>query len=244
MNTFDVVILAAGVGSRLRPITDAVPKCLVPVNGRSILARLLDQLCDTKLRDFPGIKIYVVAGYLSHQVQVLAEQYGSAVNVIINETYVTTNNMYSFFLAFPHLNPHSDLILVNGDCVYDPRILPMVFSAPGSVIAVDSSVYYEESMKVAVVGDVVRGISKKLPPAPGIHTSIDLYKFSGDVKSELLSIVHQFVTSGNLTQWTEVAINELVYREHVQVKTCDIAGASWVEIDTLEDLAQASKLFW
>lgn len=243
MNTFDVVILAAGVGSRLRPITDAVPKCLVSVNGKSILARLLDQLCDREHRDPSSIRVYIVAGYLSRQVQALAAQYGGVVNVIVNEAYATTNNMYSFFLAFPHLSQHSDLILVNGDCVYNPTILPSIFSAPESVITVDSSVYYEESMKVAVVEGAVREISKQLPPAPGIYTSIDLYKFSGSIKSELLSTVSQIVASGNLAQWTEVAINELVHKEHVQVKTCDIAGASWVEIDTLEDLAQASRLF-
>lgn len=238
MNNIDVVVLAAGTGSRLHPLTVETPKCLIPVGGRPILGILLQQIIESSQQD---VRIHIVSGHLSEKVKdFLVSQ---DINLIVNREYTATNNMYSLSLTFSHLEPTRELVVVNGDCIYNASIVDTIVSYPKSVIAIDSSVYYTESMKVFVHNGFVRAISKQLTPSRDIYTSIDLYKFSTDVKCKLMETVNAFIARKDLTQWTEVAINQLVQDKTIGLHVFDIAGKNWAEIDTLEDLERASKLF-
>jgi len=237
----DVVVLAAGVGTRLRPVTDEVPKCLVEVAGQPILGWLLHQLQD--MRELADLKIYVLAGYRAGDVDTFVDSVDLPVNVVINKDYEKTNNMYSLYLSFPHLGPGKDVIVINGDCIYDKEFVEEFLVLPSSAIAVDSSVYYQESMKVRVRDGYVRAISKELQPSADVFTSIDLYRFSGSVREALVKTVSSYVERGELTQWTEVAIHQMLQDEDVYVQTYDIAGGPWMEIDTIEDLSRAEELF-
>lgn len=239
----DVVILAAGIGSRLFPITKNLPKCMVDVNGKSILERVLDQLQEIKKDLGLSINIFIATGYLSKKIETFVSNKQYPIKIVRNETYETTNNMYSLFLTFPNLNSDNHLVIINGDCIYDKRILEGMLLEKQSVIAIDSSVFFEESMKVKVLDGVARTISKELTEDLGIYTSIDLYKFTGSEKIELINEIKKTIDNQILTEWTEVAINTVLQKKEVLVSTYDIEGKNWVEIDTLDDLDNARKVF-
>jgi L-glutamine-phosphate cytidylyltransferase len=233
------IVLAAGVGSRLRPLTNYVPKCCVEVGGRTLLARLLDQL----LEHSPGIRVYVAAGYKAEKVFEQVQKFGRSVEVVENVAFATTNNMESCRLVLSRMETNTDVAIVNGDCIYSDSIVSAMTSAVGDWIGVDSGHWSEESMKVRVEGERIRDISKTIPSQPGCFSSIDFYNFSAESSARLLAVMESFHARGDVEQWTEVAIRELVASAPALVRPLDISGEPWVEIDDLNDLDRANALW-
>lgn len=129
-----VIILAAGQGTRLRPLTDDRPKCMVEVNGKSIIERQLDTMrsCGMKEED-----ITVVAGYRSG---VLIEKLQNThVAVVINEAYETTNMVCSLMCAEKLMAAEEDMIVSYGDIIYGTQVFEKILQAkdPISVVVDD-----------------------------------------------------------------------------------------------------------
>ena len=112
------VILAAGTASRLRPLTEHTPKCLLKIGERSLLQRSIDAIIAAGVRNF-----VIVTGYLHEQIeQFISEQYGDSISVefIHNDVYDSTNNIYSLWLACPAVDGQQFLLL-DSDLVYTPQ---------------------------------------------------------------------------------------------------------------------------
>lgn len=234
----EVVILAAGVGSRLRPLTDKLPKCLIEINESNILERVLNQLKKHERVE----SISVLTGHEHEKLNNFLNQSYPDVRHVYNPDYKITNNMYSLSLFLNRRKEENDLIIINADCVYETEIVNKCIKFEGSCIMADSSLYQEESMKIGIEEGKVIKISKKIAKDKNVFTSIDLYKFEPQEANVLHEIVNQYISSADLNQWTEVAINELVDKND-QVYSNDISGLKWFEIDTMEDLENARKLF-
>ncbi|EHZ2845107.1 phosphocholine cytidylyltransferase family protein [Vibrio vulnificus] len=231
-----VVILAAGIGSRLRPITQEVPKSLVKVAGVPLLERLTKQI----LKHNNSYEIIVVAGYLSEQIKSSMHSIHESIKVIVNEEFETTNNMESCRLALESTD-YKDCIIVNADCIYEESIVHTMLESEFSCIATDSSEYFDENMKVNVVDGRVSEISKELPDIDGIFTSIDIYNFIKKDVNILLEFMRGYHSRGDLQKWNEVAINDMV--KVSAVATLDFNGKRWMEVDNHDDLAKAEDLF-
>lgn len=106
------LILAAGQGTRLRPLTDDKPKCLVPLNGKPLLERQVDTLKKCGVND-----IHIAAGYRADQIEKLG------FTVSINAYFATTNMVESLFSALAFMQQPGDLIIAYGDIVYEPKNL-------------------------------------------------------------------------------------------------------------------------
>ena len=125
------IILAAGMGTRLRPITNSLPKCLVPVNSKPILEHQLDALAMAGIRD-----VVLVVGHLA---QLLSDKYGASygglnIQYVENRLYDQTNNIYSLWLARHHLN--SQVLLLEGDLVFEPELLQRLIQTPEPDVAI------------------------------------------------------------------------------------------------------------
>lgn len=115
--------MAAGLGTRLHPITLHTPKPLVIVNG----VRMIDSIIRS-LRENGIFEIYVVVGYLKEQFACLEEEYPD-LKIIENPYYDTCNNISSLYVAREHLE---DVIILDGDqMIYNPKILSPYFERSG-----------------------------------------------------------------------------------------------------------------
>lgn len=132
-----VIILAAGQGSRLRPLTDSRPKCMVEINGKSIVGRQIETMyaCGIKEED-----ITIIAGYRS---DVLKAQFAdTAVRFIVNDAYETTNMVCSLMCAKGILETEDDVIISYGDIVYDEKVLRSILASEDRMaVAVDDGWY-------------------------------------------------------------------------------------------------------
>lgn len=233
------VILAAGRGSRLRPITDSLPKCLVKVNGIPILQYQLDAFQSAGIR-----KIIIVTGYLSKQVDTyVSELPQNSFDIIIveNKDYTHTNNMYSFWLTKEWVD--DDILLSNGDVIFDPLIVKNLAAAEQpNLVASDINTFLEENMKIAVRNGIIFDINKSIPQGMAFATSIDLYRLRKEAVYKLYTIIKtKYIEQNEFNQWTEVALKDL-FQEEI-FRPFDIQGKRWMEIDTPADLQEAERLF-
>src|SRR5687767_2262867 len=128
------VILAAGMGRRLGVLTKDRTKCMIELNGRTLIERSLDILSRLDLD-----RIVIVIGYEGQDVRdTVGDSYGTVpVQYIENAEYRTTNNIYSLFLA-RHVLAEADTLLLESDLVYEPKIVDDLLAHPApNVAAVD-----------------------------------------------------------------------------------------------------------
>jgi len=235
--TNKAIILAAGIGSRLRPITNSKPKCLVEVNGVPILGYMLKNLLQNNIDN-----ITIVCGYKAELIKEFCYVNfpDKHFNFIYNKDYDTTNNLYSLFLAKEVFSEGS--FLMNADIIFDESILSDM-QGDYSCVAVDVGRYIEESMKVVVKNNTITGISKKIEETSYYGSSIDLYKFTELDAKKVIKKAEDIVTKGDLNEWTEIALNELFIAGEIDAKPLDIKKRKWFEIDNFEDLVEAELLF-
>ena len=239
----DIVILAAGVGSRLRPLTDDVPKTMVKVNGEAIIERLLKQI---DAIDSVTTNIKIASGYKSQILKDFVNSLELKTNIefIENKDYNTTNNMYSLYLALSAINEKNDLVIINADCFYDKEIVEEIVKSSGNYIAIDKGIFNEESMKIkANDSNRIIGMSKTLEDNEYTFVSIDIYAFDSRNRDKIFQIASDIINSGELNSWTEVAIDLLSKDESSNLKYLDMTGKKWMEIDNHDDLRKAEEIF-
>ena len=119
-----VIILAAGQGTRLRPLTDHCPKCMVEVNGKSIIERQLDTMHSCGIEDKD---ITIIAGYRN---DVLKEKFkDTEINFIVNEEYENTNMVCSLMCARSLMEAEDDILISYGDIIYNKEVLGKILQS-------------------------------------------------------------------------------------------------------------------
>ena len=221
----DALILAAGRGSRLG---QGRPKCLVALDGRTLIERQLGTLLRLGVRD-----VTVVVGYRADDVITALPP---DVRVVRNPRFASTNSLYSFLLARP-ARP-ADLLVLNSDVLADPSVLGRLAHGVGSAIAYDSTSGAEdEQMKVEVRDGVLVEMSKTLPLHRSSGENLGLLRLSPAAAKTAFEAAEAIVAAGGSRDWLASAMNTAA-RTHV-VSALDVAGAPWIEIDFPEDYAHA-----
>lgn len=229
------LILAAGFGSRLAPITDNLPKSLVPVNGKPILMKQIDNLHENGITD-----ITIISGYKAEILEKEVHAIFPEIKIIESVDYATTNNMYSAYLGKTAVSGEA-FLMMNADVFYDASILKELLNCAASdAIAVDIGRYMEESMKVVEKNGKIIEISKQISSEVALGCSIDVYKFSSESGKAFFEKCAEYINKGELKQWSEVALNDIL--SECNFKACAFEGR-WLEIDNHEDLAAAEALF-
>lgn len=234
------VILAAGIGSRLRPLTKDKPKCLVKVCSKAILDYQLDAYRAAAIKD-----IIIVVGYEAQKI-IKHCQYINDLNIkiVLNKEYEETNNMYSLYLCKDLLAGKS-FVLNNSDVIIDKNVVSKLIESKGSsLIAVDVGTFDKESMKVSIdTNNCLTAISKSIDKSNAYGRSIDFYKFSNESSAALFNNIDCFISVGQRKEWTEVSLNELMESKKVKFEAVDVSSNKWVEIDNYDDLAEADNTF-
>ena len=236
------IILAAGAGERLIPLSLKKPKALIKINGIPLV--------EHQIRGYlkAGVamdSIIVVSGYRYGQVEQFIACNYPQVQLVKNKQYRSTNNMYSLFLALQCIKATSSdegLFISNGDCIYDDSIMGRLCNAPANCIVCDTTRYDDESMKVSVDHGRVTNVDKTICQEDAFAVSIDLYKLDTLAASKFSSIIEDYIFNRQeLDLWTEVALQDLLQIKHFSL--LDIGGAKWAEIDTASDLLTADRRF-
>jgi len=236
------VILSAGIGSRIRPLTDNCPKTLLAVGGITILERMLTHI------QAGGIdEIVLVLGYLHEQIEnfVRTTFPDLTVQFVINSRYYETNTGYSLMLVEDFI-AGSAFVKFDGDVVFDEAILrQLLASQDANCLCIDRDIQIDsEEVKVVLAHDtLIMRASKDIPPADAIGESIGIEKISGDTANRLFAELRVMMDCGeNLQEYYEAAYERLIAKD-VAFHAVDITGLKWTEIDTRQDFDYAERIF-
>ncbi len=234
------IILAAGIASRLRPLTDNTPKCLLKVGGKPILQRAIDNLIENSINDF-----VIVTGYLKEQIEKFINETYPSLNVefLYNEDFDSTNNIYSLWLAKESLK-NKDFILFDSDIIFDGEIVSLLLSSEyDNCLALKTGINLgDEEIKVKVNSDnSIVEISKEVPTDIALGESIGIEKFSKEFGEKLFDILDEMILNEGLKNVFyeaafQRAINfgEKIFAVPVKYKFC-------IEIDFRQDFEEAEK---
>jgi choline kinase len=234
------VILAAGRGTRLAPLTDDRPKPLVPVRGRPLLLRTLDRLADVGIR---GGDVVIVTGYREDVLARVVAEGGFTPTLVSNPHFHDWQNFYSLLVARAAVGDDAFLEL-DGDVLFDGRLLPRVLAAPGpGVLAVDVRPDLDaETMKVAVADGVVAAVAKGLPPEGSFGEYIGVSRFDPPLAGEVFAELARIEREGLTGEYYEHALHRLARRGRGPLRTVDVSDCSALEIDDAHDLARAEAM--
>lgn len=234
------ILLSAGQGSRLLPLTAERPKCLLPLGAKPLIAWQIDvlQRCGVD-------EIVVVVGFraalVEQQLAALARP-GLAIRTVFNPFYAVADNLGSCWLARHEMT--GDFILLNGDTLFEAAVLQRLLAGPAApiLVTIDRKTTYDaDDMKVSLDGTRLREIGKMLPPAKTDGESIGLLLLQGEGPARFAAAADQAMhNSEGLTSFYLKVIGRLA-RSH-QVETVSIQGLTWTEVDYPADLKRADRL--
>ena len=233
------LLLAAGMGSRLFPLTHNAPKCLTMVNGMSILERLISNLSQHGFK-----RLVVVTGHLENHIrEFLGTQAGGIkIEYIFSPLYKTTNNIYSLWMAREIIN--EPFLLLESDLVFDESLL--------------NAMLYPDRIAVAKVRPWMNGSCVTINKSQQVkaflagnsdsfgaikYKTVNIYSISLPSWHRIVKILDKRISDGKVNDYYETAFAEMIADGSLSFEIVSFDGKPWYEIDTLEDLANAEKLF-
>lgn len=226
------IILAAGRGSRLLPLTESMPKCLLPVSGTTLLGYQLDTLQAAGISE-----AVVVTGFLPSLVEAeLAQRTGPMpARPFFNPFFQVADNLASCWLVREHMN--DDFLLINGDTLFEKALVAKVIAAPACPIAVtinQKASYDLDDMKVTLSGTKLTAIGKTLTAEQTNAESIGMLRFMGEGPQIFRNKLEQLMrTQDGVHAWFLKAIDAIAGAS--KVETIAITGLRWAEVDTVSD---------
>ena len=234
------IILSAGQGGRLLPLTETLPKCLLSLGDKTIIAHQITALSQVGVDD-----ITVVTGFAAGSVEQALNDLSSNVGpkTVFNPFFNVADNLASCWMARGHMN--EDFILLNGDTVFEPAVCETLLNAPPAEItlAIDHKPSYDsDDMKVRLFGSKLVEVGKTLEPENVDGESIGMMRFLGPGPERFVTTLDQIMrTPNSLSWWYLKAIGFLAERDVVETQS--IEGFRWGEVDYLQDLENVRKMF-
>lgn len=242
-NVTTAILLAAGTGTRLQPLTLDAPKCLTEVGGVPILERLVNHLCAQGFE-----RLVAVIGHLGDRIQEFLQQHADNMQVdyVINPDYRTTNNIYSLWLARQQIR--EPFLLVESDLVFETWML--------------DDMLQPDKMAISRILPWMNGTTVELGAALGSKRRVSAFRMSGDrcndtrqyktVNLYSLSLeswskieerLSRFVSEHRLGEYYEAVFAEMVADGTLCFDAVFFDAGRWYEIDTRTDLREAETLF-
>lgn len=233
------LLLAAGLGNRLHPLTQNMPKCLTIVNGAPILEQLVSCLDQ---HDFN--RLVVVTGHFENCIQdFLGTQVGGiTIDYVYSPLYATTNNIYSLWMAREIIR--EPFLLIESDLVFDVSLLDDMLYPDRIAIArmqpwmSGSTVTVNRFQEVKAFWIGTAGPSDEL-----MYKTVNIYSFSLFSWHQIKERLDQHISAGRVNDYYEIVFEEMVADGSLSLQTVSFDGKPWYEIDTIEDLAEAEEMF-
>ncbi len=240
------LILAAGMGRRLGGLTRDKTKAMVEVNGKTLIARMLEAIAGAGIR-----RTIIVTGHGAAGLRAFVEKNRGELDItfVDNPLYETTNNIYSLWLARSHLEA-DDTLLLESDMIFEPEILREVVRSPARNLAVVARFEHWMDGTVTILDadenivDILPKALFKWADADNYFKTVNIYKFSsGFSRRFYLPFLNAYITSFGRSKYYEQALTAITYLSKTELKAYPLKGRKWYEIDDANDLAVAETLF-
>jgi len=247
MNIPKCIVLAAGASTRLHPLTDTLPKCLLNVSGKTLLERTIENVL------IAGIKeIAIVVGYRADMIREFVKQRfpQQRIRFIMNPNFAKTNNTYSLLLARRFLeDSHGEVnhyvLLLDSDILFSSKLLPYLLRIEGeNKIAVRvSGEHNEEEIQVGINSEGnINFIGKRPTLNEAAGESVGIEVFSAETGARLFAVLKRRIRDGiGRSEFYEAAFQEMIDGGTV-LNAVDVSAFPTIEIDTPEDLEQARQV--
>lgn len=240
------LLLAAGMGKRLKELTKDSAKCMVEVNGKTLIERMLLQLDELNLTEIIIVVGYQAEGLISF-INTLDIQ--TPVTFVTNEIYAKTNNIYSLYLARDYLLK-DDTLLLESDLILSDGILKKIMNNTYPNLALVAK--YENWMDGTVVTldsqkNITSFIEKKEFDYKNIdqyYKSVNIYKFSKEFSAlYYVPFLKAYIDSQSSNEYYEQVLKVLRVIEKFPIKAEILENEAWYEIDDVQDLDIAESIF-
>jgi choline kinase len=235
------LLLAAGTGSRLAPLTDKMPKCLVSVNEISILERLVDAL---HLYNFK--RLVIVLGHEAHAIRDFLKTRAGDMEItyITSPVYKTTNNIYSLWLARKEIN--EPFLLIESDLVFDPVMLKDMLQPDR--IAISKLQSWMNGTTVTINShQTVKAFQKNVQKPDDKHyKTVNIYSLSTQTWQQVRKRLDHHISKNMVNGYYETVFADMVHEDCLSFAPVFFDADRWYEIDTIADLraaAQVCRLF-
>lgn len=240
------IILAAGMGKRLKELTQNNTKCMVEVNGITLIDRMLHQLDRLYLS-----RIVIVVGYegkkLIDYIQTLDIQ--TPICFINNPVYDKTNNIYSLALAKEYLI-QEDTLLLESDLIFEDSILTLLLEDPRETLAlVDKYESWMDGTCIKLgeddsIEDFVPGKKFVFEDIPEYYKTVNIYKFSRHFsETHYVPFLEAYSKAMGNNEYYEQVLRVITMLDDQEIRAKKLNGQLWYEIDDIQDLDIASSMF-
>ena len=227
------------MAKRLRPLTDACPKCLLKIGERTLLQRTVDAMIAADINE-----LVVVTGYRAEMIrEFLTKQYPSLnIHFIHNGDYEHNNNIFSLWMTRPYTEG-KDFLLSDSDILFDPQLIRAVLAAEGNALALNRHECGEEEIKVIVDADNrIMELSKTCSIEKAIGESVGFEKMTANYSTALFKELEQMIEhEGLIDVFYERAFERLIPQGHT-FRIVDTTQFFSIELDTPEDFENAKQL--
>ena len=240
------LMLAAGMGKRLGKYTENATKCMVPVNGKTLIEYAIESLIEAKIK-----RLTLVVGYKKVVLKdFLKDKYKEIeINYIDNDVYDTTNNIYSLYLAKDVL-AQDDTILLESDLIFDKNIIKEIIEDKNPNLAVVSPFETWMDGTCALIDDqnVIKGILGKSEfnwdKTNHYYKTVNIYKFSKEFATTVyMPFLKAYQTAYGKNEYYETVLKVISFLGNSTFKAHSVDGSRWYEIDDPADLAIAETRF-
>ena len=242
------IILAAGYGNRMRPLTDNEHKTLLKINDITIIDNIIDSLIDNAVNN-----IVVVTGYRSEELKNYLLNNYKDVNFqfVNNKDFKTTNNIYSLSLAFKNIKIDSDIILIESDLIYDHKIICNLINDSNKNVALVAKYHSGMDGTVVKIGTKNK-ITEVIPPHlqdsnfsfSDKYKTLNIYKFSKDFTNNIFSkLLNYYSEVIDDNCYYELVLGILIYMQKEDIYSLIVENKDWIEVDDTNDVRIAEYKF-
>ena len=241
------IFLAAGMGRRLKELTSNATKCMVEVNGQTMIERALHNLESLKCVD----KIIFVIGYEGDKLREYVDSLGIDIPIeyVRNDIYDKTNNIYSLYLAKDKLM-EDDTLLLESDLVYEEAVIRKLVENPyPSLVLVDKFESWMDGTCIKIDDDnnIISFLDKKrfdFSETGEYYKTVNLYKFSKDFSiKHYVPFLEAYCKALGHNEYYEQVLKVITFLDNPEIKACKLNGEKWYEIDDVQDLDIAETIF-
>lgn len=225
------LILAAGIGSRLQPLTNEKPKPLIEINGKPIIKSIIENLIYSDITD-----ILIITGYKESLIidSLKEESYFNNLKFILNKDYETTNNIASFLLGIDEIE--EDIILYECDIIVDKNLIKKLVKIPNSTLVSKYNPAFMDGTTVNIVNDLITEIGTD---GQFEYKTINVYNLTFKTLNLIKKIANILYESSS---YYESLIKVLIDLRLLRLKPIIVHQNNWIEIDTYKDLIRAETL--